>query len=612
MAVKFLKHTWQKIALAAFLILVAVILALGYFFNEHWSPLLNEKLRAEVLKSSDSLYIANFSSAEFHLFQGKIVIFNITLKPDTAVYNRLKSRGLAPNNLVGLHVKRLVITHIHPFKLYFQHILDFEKIVLSAPEIHISYRLNHTKDTTLKDNRTAWQKISKSLHSIHVGDIFLNDVKFRYDDYSGNKMEISQLQQMDLHANDLLIDSATQTDKSRFLYCRDIAAELNNYTGKTPSGLYTYTIKYLKLSSLTSKLNAEGITLEPVKTGVFFDKSMNDKYTVHVDSIQLNSFDFLNYHKYRRFSVSSIIIDRGSFSLFSNPNRTPPRIDKIKSFPNKVLSTIPVDLKIDTLIMRHFDVSYTELNHKSKEEGTIVFNNTTAQFLNITNNNNALQKNNLTTARVTSYFMNRGELSLICTFNLTDKDMAYTYKGTVGPMDLKALNPAIKPLAMVKVNEGKLKQFNFDFKANSKVANGQVTVLYNDLKVTVLKADTNNEKLKRQTIASLYANIFIIKHDNPDNAGEAPRSFNVNFPRPIDMPFFKFSWQSLLTGIKPNVGFDQKKQEVTKALVAQSIVKKQARIQKRAERKERRAQRREKRAEKKLQKSQAAQDPDNN
>jgi len=132
-------------------------------------------------------------------------------------------------------------------------------------------------------------------------------------------MEVSELKQMDLHVNDLLIDSATQTDRSRFLYCRDIATELNNYTGKTPSGLYTYTVKYLKLSSLTSKLNAEGITLEPAKTGVFFDKSANDKYTVHIDSIQLNNFDFLNYHKYRRFSVSSIIIDRGSFSLFSNP-----------------------------------------------------------------------------------------------------------------------------------------------------------------------------------------------------------------------------------------------------------------------------------------------------
>jgi len=419
-------------------------------------------------------------------------------------------------------------------------------------------------------------------------------------------MEVSQLQEMDLHASDLLIDSTTQKDTSRFLYCRDIVTELNNYIGKTPSGLYTYTIKYLKLSSLNSRLNAEGVTLEPVKTGVFFDKSINDRYTVHIDSVQLNKFDFLNYHKYRKFNVSSMVIDRGSFSLFSNPKREPTHTDKLKSFPNVVLSTIPADIELDTLVIRHLDVNYTELNNKSKKPGTITFNNTNGRFFNITNNKEALQKNNTTTARVTTYFMNRGELTLLCTFNLTDKDAAYTYKGSLGPMDLKVVNPAVMPLGMVKINDGQLKQINFDYKANSKMAKGRITVLYNDLKVTVLKADTDNQKLKRQTIASLYANIFIIKHDNPDNPGEAPRSFNVNFARPYDMPFFKFTWQSLLTGIKPNVGFDEKKQETTKALVAQTITNKQNRIIKREERKERRAERRQKRAEKKAAKEAAA------
>ncbi len=578
--------------LIVFSIIVAIIFVLGFYFNEHWSPLLEKKIHSEILKGSDSLYKADFGSAELRLFQGKIVIFNINLKADSAVYTRLKKRGLAPNNLVDLHIKRLVITHIHPFKLYFQHILDFGQIVVSAPEVHISYQLNHTKDTiTTKDNRTVWQKISKSLHAVHIGNIFLNDVKFRYDDYSGNKVDISTLKEMNLHANDLLIDSATQNDKSRFLYCRDIVAELNNYTGKTPNGLYTYTVKYLKLSSLTSQLTANDITLAPVKTNVFFDRSRKDKYSAHLDSLQLNGFDFLTYHKYRKFAASNLVLDHGTFSLFSNPNGIQTETDKIQSFPNVVLSTIKPDLKIDTVSVRHINVTYTELNKKSKQLGSISFNNTNGHFFNITNNKEALQKNNMCTVRLTSYFMNRGELSLVMGFNLTDKDATYTYKGSLGQMDLKTINPATMTLAMVKINTGTLKQFTFDFKANRKIAHGKVIVLYNDLKVTVLKADTDNKKLKRQTIASLFANIFIIKHNNPDNEGEIPRSFNVAYPRPINSPFFKFTWQSLLTGIKPCAGFDKKKQEATTALVKQNVIKKQNRIIKREERKQRRAQR---------------------
>jgi len=88
-------------------------------------------------------------------------------------------------------------------------------------------------------------------------------------------------------------------------------------------------------------------------------------------------------------------------------------------------------------------------------------------FLNITTDQEALQKNNITTARLTSYFMNGGKLNLEFTFNLTDKNNSFSYKGVLGPMDLKLVNPAVKPLAMIKINSGTIKQLNFDVRANS-------------------------------------------------------------------------------------------------------------------------------------------------
>ncbi|MEO6851821.1 MAG: hypothetical protein ABI203_10160, partial [Mucilaginibacter sp.] len=229
MRVNIFKHNWQNRLFTFVLILVGVILIFAFFVNLYWSPILASKVKKAVLTSSDSLYTVEFSDAELHIIRGEIDIYNITLKPDTAVYNRRKKNHLAPNNLVELHVKRVVLSHIHPFKLYFQHVLDIGEVILKQPELNVSYQLNHTKDTVTKDKRTTWQKISKSLHSIHIGNIALNDVKFKYEDYSGNKVATSELKEMDLNATDLLIDSATQADKSRLLYCRDIAAQLNNY-----------------------------------------------------------------------------------------------------------------------------------------------------------------------------------------------------------------------------------------------------------------------------------------------------------------------------------------------------------------------------------------------
>src|SRR5258708_39440132 len=167
MAVTFLKHRRHKILLTFLLIFLGIILILAFFVNLYWSPILANWVKSTVLTSSDSLYTVDFSDAKLHVLKGEIDIYNITLKPDTAVYNRRVKAHLAPNNLVELHVKRLVLSHIHPFNLYFHRTLDIDQVTLREPELKVSYQLNHTNDTVTKDNRTTWQKISKSLRSIH-------------------------------------------------------------------------------------------------------------------------------------------------------------------------------------------------------------------------------------------------------------------------------------------------------------------------------------------------------------------------------------------------------------------------------------------------------------
>jgi hypothetical protein len=592
MKLRFLKHKWQKIVFNFVLIPVAIIFLIAIILNHYLSPILANKVREAVLTGSDSLYRADFSDAQLHLLEGKVTIYNISLIPDTAVFNRKKRQHLAPNNLITLHVKRLILLHVHPISYYFGHKLKINKIILNQPELNISYQLNHTKDTIEKDHRTAWQKISKSLHSIQVEHIYFNDVKFKYEDYSGHKLVISELKEMNLSATDLLIDSATQNDKSRLLNCKDIVTELNNYTGKTSNGLYDYKIKYLKLSTQTSKLTIQGLQLEPAKTNIFFNKSQSDRFTLNLDSLRLNNFDFLRYHKYRVLRASSLDLNGGILRVFGNPNQQKgPVTDKINTFPNRILRKVDADLGIDTVRLSHINVEYSEFNVDSKKTGTVTFNNTSGYFYNVTSNEKAIEKNNIITANLTSYFMNRGRLDVQFMFNLTDKDAAFTYKGTLGPMSANKINQASVPLAMVKITSGDVKQFSFDIKANSKAFKGNVTLLYNDLKISLLKADTAHNQLKKQALMSIFANLFVIKRNNPDDISRAPRTTNVNYLRPKESPFFKTLWRTLLEGIKPAVGLDKKNQKATNDRIAEHNKNKKERLVKKAERQKRKAQR---------------------
>jgi len=604
MAFEFLKRRWQRIMVIILSVIIALILILGFLVNLYWSPILASKVKEVVSKSSDGLYKVDFSSADLHVLRGTIVIYNIVLKPDTTVYNREKKNHLAPNNLIELHIKRLTLDHIHPLRLYFKHKIEIDEIVVNNPELKISYALNHTKDTILKDNRTPWQKLSKSLRSIHVGNIKLGDVKFKYEDYSGNKVAISELKEMNLSAYDLLLDSTTQFDKSRLLFCRDIVAQLNNYSANTSDGLYSYKINSLKLSTQKSQLTIQGLDLKPIKPDLFFDKTWSDRFTLRLDTLQLNNFDFLTYHKYRIVDASSFVIGGGTLQLYGSPNPNPnDKADRVRSFPNQAIKKVNADMKIDTILVHKLHIYYTEFNKKSKKAGTISFNNTSGRFLNVTTNSAALQKNNICTADLTSYFMNRGKLNVAFAINLTDDNKSFSYKGTLGQFDLKQVNGAVMPLAMVKINSGTVKLLDFNIKADRYKAGGKVNVLYNDLKVTILKADTVMNNLKHRPIESLFANIFILKHDNPDDPGKAPRTYAVNYTRPLTDPFFKSIWHTLLTGIKPAIGLDKKTQDATVALIKQRQTDKIDRQAKKELRIQRRAARKQKREEKKLLKS---------
>lgn len=601
MAFKFLKYKWQKITAATLLIFTATVLILAFVVNSYWSPVLAQKVKEVVLKSSDSLYTVDFSAAEMHVLRGTIVIYNIVLKPDTAKYNSLKKQHLAPNNLTELYVKRLTLSGVQPFKLYFKHRLEIGEIVINEPVLKVSYQLNHTKDTIVKDTRTPWQKMSKNLRAIHIGKILLGDVKFKYEDYSGNKVAVSELKEMDLSAFDLLIDSATQNDKSRLLYCKNIIANLNNYKGKTSNGLYTYKINSLRLSTLNSQLNINGLSLKPVNTGAFFNKSKKDRFTLRIDSVRLNHFDFLSYHKYRIINASSLVINRGAIQVFSNPNLNNDSLDRIKTFPHAALKTLHADIKIDTILISHFNVVYNEYNKKSGKTGLLFFNDTKGTVLNATTDKITLEKNNICSVHLSSNFMDRGKLDVTLNFNLTDKENSFTYRGDLGPMELKFVNPAAIPLGMVKITTGTLKRFSFDIHANSGGDWGKIELLYNNVSVVLLKADTVLDKLKRKPIATVFANTFFIKHSNPDLPGGIPRSAFVNYSRTKETPFFKSLWQTLFSGIKPCAGFDIEKQNTVIEMTNKQVIDKQNRKIKKEQRIERREERRKKREKEKLQ-----------
>lgn len=589
-----IKHRLKKTLLSALLVLAILVTIVAFFVNRYWSPILADKVRSTVIDATDSLYSADFTDADLHVIQGKLVIHNLTLQPNIAVYNRRVKMGIAPNNLYKLQVKRIVLKHIHPLIMYYDHKLDIGQIILSVPKLQVTYRRVSNKDITAADRLTAWQRIQPLLKSIHIKQVMLNDVDFTYKDHSGNHLQVSAVKEVNLTGNELRIDSLTQHDKSRFYYFKDVQIELNNLDqplGK--DSLYRLKLKQLKYSTLTSKLQAYGVGITPLADSVFMKRGIRTHYQFNTDTLEVKDFNLKRFNKFREIHANYVLINRGNLLVSANQSKPPSgKGNRILTFPNAAIHRLENDLKLDTVELQNINITYKGYGRKSHKQGSVSFNGTEGHIINVTNNPQALKDNDSMRIEVISRLMDSAPMHASINFNLTDSARSYSYKGTLGYMELDRLNKATMPFALLKITSGRMDQMDFDIKGNQNVSTGKVKILYHDLKVHLLKMDTVAEAYKHRTLLSLMANALIVKRHNPDFFGAVPRTIDVRYVRQPDTPFFKAIWKTLAQGIKASAGYDAATEKHIKQMIAQRKEDKKNREIKRAQRRQRREMRR--------------------
>jgi hypothetical protein len=228
-------------------------------------------------------------------------------------------------------------------------------------------------------------------------------------------------------------------------------------------------------------------------------------------------------------------------------------------------------------------VIYKEYNKSAAAPGPVLFANTTGRFFNITNKPEIIKQHDSSRINLTTYLMGKGRLDLGVNFALSGT-YGYDYKGHLGPMNLQDGNSVVMPLGLVKFVSGDVKSLDFKIRSTPKTSIGKITFLYSDLKVALLKHDPQNGYTKKPLV-TLFANLIVLKTDNPDNGNSTPRSADVAYVRPLSVPFFGSMWSALLSGIKPCAGLGKSQKEAPGAEMSQKDQKAQAKAMKKADKK---------------------------
>jgi hypothetical protein len=549
----------RKILIALSIIIVIATGAYYYLrYNKlrDFEPDIKKKLDRLVQQASHGLYHLDVEALDTDVLDGKIVLTNAHLRADTDVYAKMEKEERAPNDLFDVKVKQLLINEVDIVNFLTNREINLRRLFINQPTITVSHK---KQPYTLAEDssRTIFQQIQKDLNNIKIDSIILNEIDFVYKNVTKKKEE--RLLNLKVFMQDFLIDSSTQFDQQRFLFAEKALITLKDYKMNTPDSLYRFSVGDLRIETNTRQMHLDEVTFKPrVSTAAFYKvvKHQKDKFDISVKGLKFTVLDWWSLLAEETFFAQKLEMNNGSIRIYNDKSMPEDKRSKVGKYPHQLLMKLPFELRIDSIDLNNFDVSYTEKNPATGETGSIHFENVYAMVRNVTNIKDEIKKH--PSLRITAKARFMKEAPLNAEFRLSLAGAAsgkFTVNATLGAIKGSTINKITRPLAMVEIKSANVKSLNLSVKGDNNRGIGTVKLIYDNLQITALKKEDN--QLKKRGLLSFIANNFVIKTKNPAD-GKPPRVETGTFTRVPNKSFFNLIWKSTFVAAGKTVGFKAK------------------------------------------------------
>ena len=344
---------------------------------------------------------------------------------------------------------------------------------------------------------------------------------------------------------------------------------LNDYVYCSPDSLYHIKMDKLDFRASTGRLKIRKFAVVPKYAEMDFAKIAGypkARFNVSCNDISLGGIDFPLYLSKQELFAREMQIENGFVAIFTTNEFSDKALPKHGRFPHQLLQTLNRWVTVQKLKLHNIDLSYSAYNKESKQRGTITFDNTAGTISNLTNVPKYKGLNPVMSAKLSSRFMNKGDLKVDFRFHLSAANGFFKYSGNLRQMDGRALNKITKPLAMLQIKSGYIDELKFEVRADENHALGKLDFRYHNLGVRLLQRSEDSERLVAKGWLSFLANNLIINSENPSRDGKLVTA-GINYRRPETASFFSFLYKSLFQGIKHSIGFTPEKEKAIRSQI---------------------------------------------
>lgn len=543
-----------------FLLLLVLLVALGLVYYKKWRKnFLHKKVPELVFLESDSLYRITYDTIDIDEVDGEIVIKNLQLIPDSTYKNPTDST--LPRNLLRVTVPEVYITGIQTGDAVLDKEVIASKIKLTSPVVTMyNNRYSAKNDNNNNDTTATTGKIYKillrGLQKIKVDTILIADADYHICKWPKGDTVFSG-SHINATLQNINISDSTSTDTSRVLFAENASLDVKKVLIHSKSGFYNYVFNDIKLLSAERSFAVEKLQIIPLMSEAAFMRAFKwqtDRLDFDLYNLlfkQVNVQEILNGN----LISNQLIIKKASFKIFRDKSYPEKKEKKVGHYPHQELLKVPVDVALKKVIVQSGSIEYKEKNPQTGSSGVVIFDDISASLLNVSNRKD---NNGILTVNFNCRFLGKAPLTATLQFYMNNRNGKFTANGSMKTTNATIFNPLSKPMALVEINSGTINSLDFNLICDDYKAKGIIRLLYNDLKIKILKQEEtgNRQDYKAKKVISLLANMTIV--DGNPHKNNPVRFVTVNHQRDIYRSMFNLIWKAIFEGARKTVGIDGK------------------------------------------------------
>ena len=546
---------WAAIGLAG--LLLAGVAASALLHTVLDAAYFEQRINRRLASETDSLYRIEIGAVDWSLLQRSFEARAVSLHPISGPRSdsaSAESTGVR----YAAEVPMLRLSGIHLWPILWRRALVLNRLGVQSPQVRLLRRGADSigGDSTASQKRSAYSvhgALARKLPPIEAQSVQIDEGTLSIARAGTSRLD--SLWDLSVRMHDVSVDSTAARDTSRVLFSRAVDAEAAGYQHRSANRLYAFTTGPVRASAADSTLSIDSLQLAPTAPDEAFFRQIGhraNRYETAARSLALTGVDFRRFVEQRAIHAQTARLDSLIISVYRNNHWPRAPYDPPPPMPHETFQSISRPVRIDTIRVTNGDISYSKLAEDAARPGTISFENTAATITNVTNNPQGMTRSTPAVVNATTDVAGAGRLRTTIRLPLLDPGLTLSYRGQLGPMDVRAFNTAFVSLAGVRVERGRVDSLRFAAQVENGVASGSVRGVYRNLEVELLDPKSGARGLGKR-IKTFILDDFVIKSSN--TAEDRPlRTGTIDFTHTEGDPFFKFLWHSVRDGLFSLVG----------------------------------------------------------